>query len=398
MVRNVLVVEDSDTVTAQIQNELEKYEFAQIFHAKTYKDTMKIIRENRANFHAAILDLNLPDAPNGEIVSVVASHYIPIVVLTGILDKSLKKSILKKEVIDFVIKEDTSSIPFAVNSVVRVLKNYDTNVLVVDDSPLYRKTISDSLKTININVIEAEDGQMALDMIEQRNDIPLVITDYEMPNMNGMDLTFKLRNIYQKDQLGIIALSSLESEEVAYKFLKLGSNDFIHKPFSHNEIITRVNSNLELLDLFSKIKDMANKDFLTGTYNRRYFFESANATYEKAKRKKTNLTVAMVDIDNFKNINDTYGHAVGDLAIKEVKKIFDKNLRISDLVARFGGEEFCILLEDTSIKDAQKLFEKIRISFEKKHYKYRRQKYKLYCLYRCILWSCQFNRRDDKLV
>ena len=138
----------------------------------------------------------------------------------------------------------------------------------------------------------------------------------------------------------------------------------MHKPSNHNEIVTRVNANLELLDLFSNIKDMANKDFLTGLYNRRFFFESGNAIYINAKRQNENLAVAMVDIDLFKKINDTYGHDIGDIAIKEVKKILTHHLRKSDLVARFGGEEFCILLHDISLENIEKLFEKVRVSFE----------------------------------
>jgi len=93
-------------------------------------------------------------------------------------------------------------------------------------------------------------------------------------------------------------------------------------------------------------------------------FESGTAIFLKARRKESPIAVAMLDIDKFKNINDTYGHDVGDIAIKEIKKILDKNLRTSDLMARFGGEEFCILLEEISLEDTQKVFEKIRKSFE----------------------------------
>lgn len=157
----------------------------------------------------------------------------------------------------------------------------------MDDSTLYRETIKKSLMKINLNVIEASDGLEAIELLEKNSDnISLVVTDYEMPNMDGLELTFKIREKYKKDQLGIITISSVDAQDIISKFLKFGANDFIHKPFSHNEIITRVNSNLELLDLFGRIKDMANKDFLTGAYNRRYFFDSGDSIYSKAKRKK----------------------------------------------------------------------------------------------------------------
>ncbi|MDA3908341.1 MAG: diguanylate cyclase, partial [Sulfurimonas sp.] len=195
----------------------------------------------------------------------------------------------------------------------------------------------------------------ALKILEKNKNISLVLTDYEMPNMDGLELTFRLRKKYKKDQLGIIAISIVEEQNIISKFLKIGANDFINKKFTHNEIVTRINANLELLDLFGQIKDMANKDFLTGAYNRRYFFDTGNYIYTKSKRNKTPLAVAMIDIDKFKNINDKYGHDTGDVAIQETTKILNNNLRASDLMARFGGEEFCVLLEDITFENVRLL-------------------------------------------
>ena len=362
--KKVLVVDDSNVILSLLKSELNKHENIQPFYAQNYKDAMRLIREHRGNFHAALLDLNLPDAPNGEIVKLANSHHIPAVILSASMDEELKESILKKDVVDFVLKDDPSSIKFAVNSILRTLKNYDTTILVVDDSSTYRKAISDSLKRIHLNIVEAQNGQEALDILNNNNNISLVITDYEMPKIDGLELTYKIRQKYKKDELSIIVVSSVDKKEIITKFLRFGANDFIHKPFSNDEIITRINSNLELLDLFAQVKEMANRDFLTGLYNRRYFFSTANPIFLKAKRKNSNLVVAMIDIDKFKNINDTYGHDIGDICIKEVKKILSSSLRESDLIARFGGEEFCILLEDISKEDTDILFEKIRKNFE----------------------------------
>ncbi|EDZ61795.1 response regulator receiver modulated diguanylate cyclase [Sulfurimonas gotlandica GD1] len=363
--KKVLVVDDSQTVLSMLKSEIEKYSDIKPYFASSYKEAMRLLREHQGKFHAALLDLNLPDAPEGEVVALANSHNIPSVVLTGTIDEKAQLSLLKKDVIDVILKNDPSSIKFAVKEISRTLKNYDTTVLVVDDSKLFRQILRECLEKIKLNVIEATNGQEALDLLNNKeNKISLILTDYEMPIVNGLDLTFKIREKYKKDQLGIIVISSAEAQNVISKFLKFGANDFINKPFTENEIITRVNSNLELLDLFDKIRDMANKDFLTGAYNRRYFFDSGNSTYSKNKRNDTPLAVAMIDIDKFKNINDTYGHDIGDIAIKEVKKILDENLRTSDLMARFGGEEFCILLEDISLENIKVLFEKIRKKFE----------------------------------
>ena len=362
--KKVLVVDDSSTILALLKSELSKHENIQAFYAKTYKDAMRLIRENQGNFHAALLDLNLPDAQNGEIVRLANSHHIPAVVLSASMDQELKESILKKDVVDFVLKADPASIEFAVNAIHRTLKNYDTTILIVDDSATYRQAISDSLKRIHLNIVEAKDGQEALDILDTNKNISLIITDYEMPKLNGLELVHKVRQKYKKDELSIIAVSSVDKKEIITKFLRYGANDFLNKPFSSDEIITRINSNLELLDLFTQVKEMANRDFLTGLYNRRYFFSTAKPIFLKTKRKESKIVLAMIDIDMFKNINDNYGHDVGDICIKEVKNILNSNLRESDLIARFGGEEFCILLEDISLEDTETLFNKIRKSFE----------------------------------
>jgi len=363
--KRVLVVDDSKTILRQIEQELSQYSDIEAVFAENYKDAMKKIREFHGDFHAAILDINLPDAQVGEVVALANAHNIPSVILTGMLSEDIKNAIQKKDILAYISKDSSKSIKLAVKFIQRALKNYDTNVLIVDDSKLYRKILTDLLKEININVFEAEDGVEALEFLEKTEEkISLVLTDFEMPNMNGLELTVKIRESYDKNELGIIALSTVDDTNIISDFLRFGANDFINKPFNKNEVAIRINSNLELLDLFTQITDMANKDFLTGAYNRRYFYDSGDAIFLKAKRKNSPIAVAMIDIDNFKKINDTYGHDVGDVAIKEIKKILDRNLRVSDLMARFGGEEFCIVLEDISQENVAMLFEKIRKDFE----------------------------------
>ncbi len=362
--KKVLVVDDSQTILTLIKSEIALHSDIEAFYADSYKSAMRLIREHRGQFHAALLDLNLPDAPEGEIVKLANANKIPAVILSATINEELKDRVMKKDVVDFVVKDTPQSVKFAVNAILRTLKNYDTTILVVDDSKLYRETLKNSLQRIHLNVIEAEDGQEALAIIKENKNISLVITDYEMPNMNGIELTYQLRNEYQKDELAIIAMSTIDNSEVVGAFLRFGANDFLNKPFTHYEVVTRINSNLELIDLFTTLKDRANKDFLTGMFNRRYFFDSGIPIFKKNKRKVYPLAIAMIDIDKFKNINDTYGHDVGDDAIKEIKTILDQNLRESDLVARFGGEEFCILLEEINIHNVKSLFEKIRAAFE----------------------------------
>ena len=363
--KKVLIVDDSITILTMLKLEFDELDDIEAIFADSYKSAEIGIKENEGAIHAALLDVSLPDAPNGEVIALANAHNIPSIVLSATINDEVKEVIRKNDVISYVLKGTPKSTNHAVRFVKRVLRNYDTTVMVVDDSAVYRRILSDFLKKDNINVIEVDGAKKALEILNGgKEKISMVLTDLEMPEMDGLELTIKIRELYDKDELCIIAVSSSDDKNVINDFLKFGANDYIAKPFTQAEIITRINSNLEVLDLFGQIKDMANKDFLTGAYNRRYFFEIANSIFLKAKRKNLPLAVAMLDIDNFKNINDTYGHDVGDIAIKEVKKVLDKNLRASDLMARFGGEEFCIILEDISEEDVKKLFERIRKEFE----------------------------------
>ena len=362
--KKVLIVDDSRIIISLLKSELENYENIEPYFAYTYQEAKTLIDTHKGNFHAAVLDYNLTDAKQGEIIALVNAHNIPIIVLTSSESSSIKEFIKKHNVAELILKDGQPSIKYTIKSIDRILKNYDTTVLIVDDSRLYRQKILKILKQLHLNTLEASNGDEALEIVLSNKKISVVLTDYEMPQLDGLELTYALREKFQKDQLAIIAMSSDDNDEVTSNFLKYGANDFIHKPFTYNEVTTRVNANLEILEMFQKIKDMANKDFLTGAYNRRFFFEVGEKIYKKSLRKKANLAVAMLDIDHFKKVNDTYGHDVGDIAIKEVKKILSKNLRSSDLMARFGGEEFCVLLEDISFEDLPKLFEKIRQNFE----------------------------------
>ncbi len=328
----------------------------------SYKETIELLKHNK-NITLAILDINLPDSTQGEIVDLVTQKNIPSIVITGFENKELKESLLHKKIINYIYK-DHDGINQLVNSIRLHLKSFRTNILLVDDSRTQLEATKHILKNMNFNVFTAKDGLEALRVLNSHIDFNLVITDYNMPCMDGLELVSKIREKYQKDKLGILVLSASDKPELSEIFIKIGANDFINKPYNPIEFQVRVNSNLEILYLFDRTRDLANEDFLTGLHNRRFFFESANAIFSKAQRDKKDICIAMFDIDKFKNINDTYGHDIGDIAIKEVAHILSSHLRESDLIARFGGEEFCVLLQDISKDDVIKLFTKIRKVFE----------------------------------
>jgi len=345
-IKTILIVDDDPLIISLLRDKLLlKMKNINILSAITYKEAVKHILDKEQDIDVAILDLNLPEVASGAIVDYAMKKNIPTLVLTATINDNLKSILTKNKILDYVIKGGKRGIDYAVDSAIRVLKNQGKHILVVDDSSVQLSVAVKILERMKFKIVTASNGLEAYGILHNSNiKFSLVLTDFNMPKMDGMDLTLKIREEFDKDELAVVVLSANDTPDLSSQFISIGANDFLNKPYSEIELITRINSNLELLELFEKTKDMANKDFMTGAYNRRYFFEAGQAIFSKAKRSNRDIAVAMFDIDKFKNINDTYGHDVGDVAIIEVATILNEHLREHDLMARFGGEEFCVLL------------------------------------------------------
>ena len=360
----ILIVDDSKTLVAGLIDSLHKKVKAEIFVAHSKQECADLLLQEKGKFDISILDLGLPDAPNGEVVGFVNKFSIPSIILTASkLDKN-NENLSSSNVIDYVIKNGSYALDYTAYVVERFIKNLKCEVLIVDDSRSFLHKISDLCNKYNIKTKTACSAEEALTIMKERNNIKLILTDYMMPKMNGLEFTAEIRKEYKKDEISIIALSGSQDKQIVAKFLKSGANDFIYKDFSNEEFYARINSNLEIIQLFEEIRDRANKDYMTGMYNRRYLFEKGNEIYLNNKKDNLNLSCAIIDIDKFKNINDTYGHDIGDIAIKQVSSILDTHLDRNSLISRLGGEEFCILTKELNENEILEKYENIRKDFE----------------------------------
>lgn len=364
---SVLIVDDSISILNTLKSFIENDLDVQIFTAKSLKECAKVFLEQKGKFDVVLADLGLPDAPNGEIIDFIAKFSIPTIVLTGSDHLDIENKFRNKNIVEYIIKDGIAALNYASSIVKRILHNRDVKVLVVDDSELFIEKAVDLLRRYNLKVLSAMDGIEALEILKNNLDLKLILTDYLMPNMDGLELTKQIRKFHNKDELSIIVLSIDSNKKIPAKFLKYGANDFLYKDFSDEEFFARINSNLEIIELFDEIKNKANKDYLTGLYNRRYLFDIGEKVYKEYKEHNKNLAVAILDIDNFKSINDTYGHDYGDLAIKEVAYILKDNIKSNAIIARLGGEEFCVVLYDRSKEEVLNLLEYVRNAFEKNY-------------------------------
>ena len=358
----ILVIEDNKTLANLIAKKIStELEFT-VDVAYSMSEAKLFLKAH--TYFLTLSDLNLPDAPNGEIVDYVLKTKNRVIVLTGNVDKNFRREMLKKNIIDYVNKSGINDINYIVSMIKRLQENKKHKVLVVDDSMIFRKQMHDMLANLFFNVITVAHGEEAIGILDTTSDISLVLTDYNMPVMNGLELTEEIRKRFTKNQLSVIAISGKSDDELTALFLKNGANDFITKPFSKEEFSCRVNNSIEAQENIDAITNQATRDFLTGLYNRRYFFDTVEKYFHKAIEDEENFTIAMVDIDHFKKINDTYGHDTGDKAIIHLAEILTSETNNDDVVARFGGEEFCIVLKSISSQYAVDALERIRQKVE----------------------------------
>ncbi|MCF6172618.1 MAG: diguanylate cyclase [Campylobacteraceae bacterium] len=357
MQERILIIEDNKALSKIITKKMEKNLDFKVLHAYSYSEAEEIISEND-DFFVTLCDLNLPDAPDGEIVDFVISKGLPVIVLTGSIDEDMRETMLKKDIVDYVYKGNIEDVNYIFSLIKRLSINRDIKVLAVDDSMVLRNEVKRLLKSQMFNVLIAAHGEEAISYLEAHDDIQLVLTDFNMPVIDGVELTKRIRQQHNKNEIIIIAMTGNNNHTISAKFLKIGANDFINKPFSKEELVCRINNALDAKEQLERVQDMAHKDFMTKLYNRRYFFEEIKGFYKD----KAPFAVSIIDIDHFKKINDVYGHDVGDSVIISLANLLKQNTKNSDLVARFGGEEFCIALKNVDKKQAIGFFAKLRKS------------------------------------
>jgi len=360
MVREkILIVEDNKALSKLIIKKMESNLNFDIDAAYSFEEAQTLVEKSN-DYFVALLDLNLPDAPDGEVVDMILSYKIPSIILTGSMDQEVREKILKKDVIDYVYKGNIDDVNYIFTLIERLHKNRDIKVMIVDDSIATRSQIKSLLHHQMFKVLVAAHGEEALAFLRDNPDIKLILTDYLMPVIDGVELTKEVRKLYSKNQLSIIAMTASNQDLISAKFLKIGANDFINKPFTREEIACRINNSLDALEYIAQIEDMAQNDYLSGLANRRFFFDEMREYFLGAKKSNEPFALGLIDIDNFKQINDTLGHRVGDTVIVELAKVLKKYLTHEHFIARLGGDEFCVVLKNSEQKKALEFFIKLK--------------------------------------
>jgi diguanylate cyclase (GGDEF)-like protein len=242
----------------------------------------------------------------------------------------------------------------------------DFTIAIVDDDAAIRRLVRLFLRRAGYETIEYTTGDEArAALLSDAWD--LVILDRRLPDMDGVVLAHELKSSAAHRARYIIMLTGEAEQEDKVEGLELGADDYITKPFQYPELLARIRAGKRIVDLQKELMETNKRlellsitDGLTKLHNHRYFQDELARAFEESQRYQRPLSLAMIDIDFFKKINDTYGHAVGDDVLKRAAQLYRTSVRSTDLVARYGGEEFAVMMPETALQDGITFAEKIR--------------------------------------
>ncbi|GAA0858404.1 diguanylate cyclase [Aliiglaciecola litoralis] len=237
-------------------------------------------------------------------------------------------------------------------------------VIVAEDDPVTQLLISETLKRWDYHVLVAKNGLEVLALLAEHGDVQLFLLDWQMPELDGIELCKKLKTSRGTSCCYIIMLTSKKATENIVQALDSGADDFISKPFSPEELKVRLKVGCRIIETENSLLHQAHHDGLTNTLNHRAIVDVLSQLWSRSVRDKSSLAVLMLDIDYFKRINDSYGHQVGDYALKHFCKLVKQELRPYDSLGRYGGEEFAVCLPSTEADEAMIVAQRIRTCVE----------------------------------
>ncbi len=245
-------------------------------------------------------------------------------------------------------------------------KKHEKRVLVIDDNKVIRQITKTLLNKNGYEVQVADNGLEGIKLAESFNP-HVVLLDVMMPVMDGYEVCSKLKKSIDTTDIPVIMLTAKTESVDKLKGFEMGAADYITKPFDRAELLARVSTHARMKSMWDELQHknillekLSINDELTRIYNYRYFTKKLKDDVKLAKRYKMELCCAILDIDFFKKVNDTYGHLAGDLVLKSVAQIITANIRDTDILARYGGEEFAIIMPQTFLINSMDVLKRIK--------------------------------------
>ena len=234
-----------------------------------------------------------------------------------------------------------------------------SRILVVDDKERIREMLQRRLESEGYEPLLVDNGEEALHILDEET-VDLVLLDIMMPEFDGFQVLEAIRDENDIAELPVIMLTARSEEEDIVRALDQGANDYLTKPVNFDIALARVRTQVELKKSQEKIRRLARRDRMTGLLNRTVFIEELRDETERSERYDRPVSLLMMDIDHFKDINDEYGHLVGDRLLEQLAELLQEELRRNDFAGRYGGEEFGITLPETGCSQSIEVAERYR--------------------------------------
>ncbi|MBF0194869.1 MAG: response regulator [Magnetococcales bacterium] len=243
----ILLIEGSNSFASLFRDRARSILKVEVFVANNFTLAKELIADKNNQFLMAVISDSLPGTPNDEVVEFLLQTKIPCIALTTNYNKDLQQALFNKGILDYFVKDGVGTIDPIINAIDHYINNKNISILVADDSKSIRIHLNNLLTRYGYKVLLAEDGRTALRMVaEQRVD--LIISDYQMPNMDGLKMVKKLRTRYSRDEIAVIGLSSADDHDLAVRFIKTGANDYLTKPYRPEELLCRVFQNIDIIE------------------------------------------------------------------------------------------------------------------------------------------------------
>ncbi len=234
-------------------------------------------------------------------------------------------------------------------------------ILIVDDDPFQRRLLRALLARLDYDVRDVANGELAWSLLQQEA-ISIVITDWMMPTLDGPGLIRRIRGANLPGYTYIVLLTAKGDLTDVVAGLDAGADDYLTKPCDTNELRARIAIGSRIVDLEMRLREARDTDSLTGLRNRRALTANANSELVRAQRNGTSLSVVLLDVDHFKQVNDRYGHHIGDQGLCLIAATVVQNVWPYDIVGRWGGEELLIVLPETTLAQAAMVADRVRAS------------------------------------
>jgi signal transduction histidine kinase len=278
----ILIIEDSKTLAMYEKHALNEAGHNVII-ANSVEKAKELISHHKKNIMICIVDINLPEG-EAEILSYLLKYNIPSIAMTGSFHPELRDKIVDSNIIDYIVFEDDQNLEMLQSTVYRVINNEKRSILIVDDSNASRSSLKNLLLAQNFTIYEAADAAQALSVLRKHDNIEVALIDYEMPRMNGADLTRIIRKSFSRMELAILAISVHTKSIITIEFLKAGANDFITKPYVKEEVLARIAVNIDLIEQRKNLEKE---------------IEERKSTENKLKISKQNAQSATIAKSNF---------------------------------------------------------------------------------------------------